>query len=74
MNVDEAEDIFIQLHQGYKAGNNKLLRELTTPELYQSLRAGLKAQGITDASWRDAIMSAVQSEIKGKGHKGKKGK
>ena len=40
--VDEAEDIFIQLHQGYKAGNNKLLRELTTPELYQSLRAGLK--------------------------------
>ena len=40
--VDEAEDIFIQLHQAYKAGNNKLLRELTTPELYQSLRAGLK--------------------------------
>ena len=40
--IDDAEDIFVQFHRAYSQGNKKVVRELVTPELYQSLKVGFK--------------------------------
>jgi hypothetical protein len=40
--IDEAEDMFVQFHRAYNAGNKSVIRELVTPELYQSLKPGFK--------------------------------